>query len=86
MLKKTYKAKELAEHVSVAIMDCLEDRFKDITNIDCVMGVLLGATAIISSVHRSMSEDDCDELTAEMLAEWAAMYRKKMVKTPDSES
>lgn len=40
------------------------------------MGVLLGATAIISGVHRSMSEDDCDELTAEMLEEWAATYRK----------
>lgn len=79
MLEKTDKAKELAENVSVAIMNCIEDHFKDITNIDCVMGVLLGATAIISGVHRSMSEDDCDELTAEMLEEWAATYRKKMV-------
>lgn len=86
MLEKTDKAKELAENVSVAIMKCLEDHFKDITNIDCVMGVLLGATAIISGVHRSMSEDDCDELTAEMLAEWAATYRKKMIENPDPEN
>lgn len=72
MLEKTYKAKELAEHVSVAIMECLQEHCEDISNIDCITGILMGATAIVSTVHRSMDEDHYDEMTAVILAEWAA--------------
>lgn len=72
MLEKTDKAKELAENVSVAILNCIEDHFEDITNIDCIAGVLMGATAVVSTVHRSMDEDHYDEMTAAILSEWAA--------------
>ena len=85
MLEKNDKAKELAENVAVKILDCIKADFEDISNIDCVTGVLMGATAIVSTVHRSMDEDHYEKKTAETLTLWASMHRKHMVKNPDPE-
>lgn len=86
MLEKTDKAKELAKQVSIAILECLQEHSKGITNIDCVMGVLLGATAMVSTVHRSMDEDQYEEMTAAVLALWADTYRNDLSGNPTLKS
>lgn len=85
MLKQTYKGKELAKHVSVAILECLQEHFEGISNIDCVTGILMGATAIVSTVHRSMDEDHYEEMTAAILALWADTYKNNTAGNPDPE-
>lgn len=85
MLKQTYKGKDLAKQVSVAILECLQEHFEDISNIDCVTGILMGATAMVSTVHRSMDEDQYEEMTATVLALWADTYRNNLAGNPDSE-
>ncbi len=85
MLGETYKAKELADKVAAAIFNILEEDFEGIKNIDCVMGILTGATAVITCVHHSMDVDDPDKLTAGLLTHWAAMYTTNTDGKPDPE-
>lgn len=82
MLEKTDKTKEIADKVGNAILNILGHAPEDIRNIDCVTGILMGATAAISCVHRSMDEDNYKELTASALTLWADLYNKRKVVNP----
>lgn len=77
MLEKTDKTKEIADKVGNAILNILGDAPEEIRNIECVTGILMGATAAVSCVHRSMDADNYVELTASALTLWADLYNKR---------
>lgn len=83
MTETEKKRFDLAEKISDSMLDVLGEEAENLSKTDCVVAVLFGSTTLISSIHKTMNEDVYEEMTADVLAQWARRYRECMVDRPN---